>query len=377
MVLNETPVRTSVNFNANEIELKDFEVPQNDNRFINRTIYVNSEKKTLLVAESDEDSNRLNDLYEDARISVSELIKDPSDVKFGVGKEITGACIEKANQPLRIVAKENSALSEVNIDFSFDDSNDFLQDIIEIYVEKNAQLNVIINYIPKAEDEISYYHNGIIKICALDNSHINITIVNLLNNYSTNFLSVDNKLLDNAKLDFNIVDFGGKHSITNYFTDLYGKSSDNSLNTIYLGNQNQLFDLNYIAHCRGEKTNVNIEVQGALQDEAIKHFKGTIDFKKGCKKSIGNENESCLLLSDKAKSLALPMLLCSEEDVEGNHASSSGKADSKELFYLMTRGISEKDAMKLLVRAKFNNIIEHISNIETKDLILSVIDNKL
>ena len=43
----------------------------------------------------------------------------------------------------------------------------------------------------------------------------------------------------------------------------------------------------------------------------------------------------------------------------------------------MTRGISEKDAMKLLVRAKFNGIIENISNKETKDLILSVIDNKL
>ena len=51
-------------------------------------------------------------------------------------------------------------------------------------------------------------------------------------------------------------------------------------------------------------------------------------------------------LSDKAKSLALPMLLCSEEDVEGNHSASSGKADNKEIFYIMSRGFDKKSAEK-------------------------------
>ncbi len=401
MILNETPVRTSKNFNANDIEIKSIKVPDNVNSFLNRSIYINSDKKTLLVAENDEDSNRLNDLYEDSKVLVSELTKDDFKVKFGVGEDVVKNCQSNTNQPIRIVAKENSNLVEANIEFLFDDDNKELLDTIELYAERNANLNVIINYIPreiseefsekeknKQEDESillesvnnsteKYFHSGIIKVCGLENSKINITLVNMLNNSSTNFINVENKLLDNCELYFNIVDFGGKHSITNYFTDLFGKCSSNNLNTIYLGNNSQLFDLNYIAFCRGEKTNINIEVQGALKDEAIKHFKGTIDFKKGCKKAIGNENENCLLLSDKAKSLALPMLLCSEEDVEGNHSSSSGKAEPKELFYLMSRGISEKDAMKLLVRAKFNSIIDSFTNNEIKELIISAIDSKL
>ena len=401
MILNETPIRTSKNFLANEIELKDFEVPQNIDKFLNRTIYINSEKKTLLVSESIEDSERLNDLYEDGKILVSEITKDDFKVKYGVGKELTSISKEKVNQPLRILAKEDSNNSQVNIEFLFDEENNNLQDNIEIYAEKNSSINVVINYIPKAiNDEFSeahanindgenvplksikdsneiYYHNGIIKVCALENSDVNITIINLLNNSSNNFISMENKLLENAKLNYTIVDFGGKNSITNYYSNLYGKYADNSLNTIYLGNEEQNFDLNYIAHCVGQKTNVNIEVQGALNDTATKHFKGTIDFKKGCKKAIGNENENCLLLSDKAKSLALPMLLCSEEDVEGNHSSSSGRADAKELFYLMSRGFSEKDAMKLLVRARFNKILENIFDTELKLLILSEIESKL
>ena len=114
-----------------------------------------------------------------------------------------------------------------------------------------------------------------------------------------------------------------------------------------------------------------------IKDNARKHFKGTIDFKKGCEKATGNENEACMLLSDTAKSLALPMLLCSEEDVEGNHSSSSGKANDKELFYIMSRGFDKKSAMKLLVRARFNNILENIKQENLKEEILQEMDKIL
>jgi len=377
MILNETPVRTSKNFRANNIEIKDFEVPENIEKFSNRTIFINGEKKTLLVNESIEDSERLNDLYEDSKVLVSEITKSDFKLKYGVGQELIDSSTKNTNQPIRIVAKEGTNNAQVNVEFTFDDDNKELLDNIEIYAEKESNINVAVTYISNEDSKLDCYHNGIIKVTALENATVNVTVINLLNEVTDNFISFDNKLLDNSKLEYTIVDFGGKHSITNYYSDLFGNESDNRVNTIYLGDNNQLFDLNYIAHCHGKKSNINIEVQGALKDEAIKHFKGTIDFKKGCKKAVGNENENCLLLSDKAKSLALPMLLCSEEDVEGNHSSSSGKAGQKELFYIMSRGFSEKDAMKLLVRAKFNKILESINNADIKEMILNEIENKL
>ena len=120
-----------------------------------------------------------------------------------------------------------------------------------------------------------------------------------------------------------------------------------------------------------------MDVQGALQDNSIKHFKGTIDFKKGCKKAKGDENEYCILLSDNAKSISLPMLLCEEEDVEGNHGVASGKVNKEELFYIMSRGLSYKESIKLIVRAKFNKLLEKIEDENTKDEIISEIDKRL
>lgn len=118
-------------------------------------------------------------------------------------------------------------------------------------------------------------------------------------------------------------------------------------------------------------------MQGALKDISKKHFKGTIDFKNGSKKAKGNENEFCMLLSDTARSIALPMLLCKEEDVEGNHSTAAGKIDEKTLFYLMSHGFNRNEAMKLVVKAKFNKILEKIQNQELREEILNEIDKRL
>lgn len=146
---------------------------------------------------------------------------------------------------------------------------------------------------------------------------------------------------------------------------------------VYLGRKDQVLDLNYIGELRGKKSEIKIEAQGALKDTAKKHFKGTIDFKKGSKKAKGNENEFCMLLSDTAKSISLPMLLCSEEEVEGNHSSAAGKLDNKALFYMMSRGFDKKAAMKLAVKARFNEIIQKILDEALKNEVLYEIDERL
>ena len=344
--LNETPRRTSRNFNINNIKIDNLNVPTKLNTF-----------------------NALNISNETSKITVEELENSNLNLTYGVG-----ILNNNSNKDLKINidSKQNK---ELILDFKFDENNLNLVDNIEITANEGTRGTVIIKY--KTEKDFKYFHNGTIKLLAKKDSNINIIVVNLLNLNSNNFISIENEFEENANVNYCIVDFGGEKSISNYYSNIIGDGALNNLNTIYLGTNNQLFDLNYIAELRGKKTNINIEVQGALGDVSKKHFKGTIDFKKGAKKAKGDENESCMLLSDKAKSIALPMLLCSEEDVEGNHSSSAGKIGNKELFYIMSRGFTEKEAMKLMVRAKFNSILENIKNEELKNEIIEQIDLRL
>ena len=355
--LNETPVRTAKNFRINNIKLENIEVPEVIPLFENVTIIGDTSKMDIEQNADNADNTDTNLVY-------------------GLSEELTEQVKREANQKIKLNINSNqNERAEAEIDFNFDNENSVLIDNIEIIANENTKSTVIIKYTSNQENE--NYHNGIIKAKAEKNAELNIVLVNLMNIKSNNFLAIENDFGENAKINYTIVDFGGKHSITNYYSNLQGDNCDNQLNTIYLGKENQVFDLNYIGELRGKKSNIDIEVQGTLKDISKKHFKGTIDFKKGCKKATGNENEACMLLSDTAKSIALPMLLCSEEEVEGNHSSSAGKIGEKELFYIMSRGFELKEAMKLMVRARFNQILEKIENEELREEILQEIDKRL
>lgn len=348
MKLNETPVRTSRNFGINNIKLEDIELPENLQDFENVEI-----------------------ISKNASITTIEKKDLRKNLTYGNGKILEEKVLENANSTLKIHTTEKQ--ENIKITYTFDDNN--LNLVNQIEIEASRNVNVIIEY--KSNTDKKCFHNGIIRTIASKNAKVHITIVNLLNDLSDNFESIENEIEENANVAYTIIDIGGKTSISNYYSNILGENGQNDLKTIYLGGKNQLKDINYIAELRGKKSSIDIDVQGALKDNAKKNFKGTIDFKKGCKKAIGNENEYCMLLSNTAKSIALPMLLCTEDDVVGNHSTASGKVDEKELFYIMSRGISYTEAIKLIVRAKFNKILERLTDENLKEEVLSQIDKRL
>ena len=342
--VNDTPVRTARNFKINNIEVE-LDLPEKIAEFKN--VEIINDKSVI-----------------DNEVSNTSLT-------YGTGKILEELNYETANSKIRI--QTSNKKENIKIRYNFDDNN--LNLINQIEIIANGDTNVIIEY--KSQTSQKCLHNGIIRTIVNENAKLNVTIVNLLNENSDNFEAIENRLEKNSKVKYTIIDIGGKTSVSNYYSNIIGENADNDLKSIYLGIGEQRKDINYIAELRGTKTNIDIDVQGALKDKAKKNFKGTIDFKKGSKKAKGNENEYCMLLSDKAKSIALPMLLCTEEDVEGNHSTASGKVDEKQLFYIMTRGISYKEAVKLIVKSKFNKIIERVSDEELKNEILSEIDKRL
>ena len=342
--LNDTPVRTTRNFAINNIELP-VEIPNKIKNFENVEI-TNCKSKI------------------DNEVSNKELT-------YGIGKIFEELVFKNANNKIRIQTTKQK--EDIKIIYNFDEKNLNLINQIEVLAENDANITIIY----KSKTSKQCFHTGIIRTIAKENIQLNVTIVNLLNEETNNFEAIENTLYQNSNVKYTIIDIGGKTSVSNYYSNIIGNNANNVLKTIYLGKDKQIKDLNYIAELRGEKSNIDIDVQGALNDEAKKNFKGTIDFKRGCKKSKGNENESCMLLSNRAKSIALPMLLCTEEDVEGNHSTSSGKVDEKQLFYIMVRGISYKEAVKLIVKSKFNKIIETVQDNDLKDEILKEIDERL
>lgn len=159
-----------------------------------------------------------------------------------------------------------------------------------------------------------------------------------------------------------LLKWAGKETLVYVRTDLDHDESDFKSQTMYLGSENQLFDFSYWVPTQGIKTNTDILTTGALMGTSRKYFRGTIDFLRGGKKAVGNEEDTCLLLNKGVHSISVPLLLCKEDDVVGNHAASSGQVDPDMLFYLMSRGLSENGARLVIVESNIRPVIDQLGD---------------
>jgi len=221
--LNETPKRTSRNFNINNIKIDLKIIPEKIGKFSNVNI-------------------------KPGNTQINEYSKKV-DIKYGLGNIIQEQIEKEANQNIEIVT-DSISKEETILEFMLDEENANLIDNIQIIAKENSKTTIIIKYL---STNAKTYHNGQINVVSQKNSETEIIIVNLINEQSYNFLSIQNKIEENAKLNYSIIDLGGKISITNYYSDIQGSNATNNINGIYLGKDEQLLDLNYIAELKRRK----------------------------------------------------------------------------------------------------------------------------
>ena len=145
----------------------------------------------------------------------------------------------------------------------------------------------------------------------------------------------------------------------------------------YLGQKQQTVDLNLVVDHWGQKTTSEINAAGALKDDARKTFRGTIDFKKGSAGSVGNEQETVLMRGDGAVNKTVPLILCAEENVVGNHGATIGELDEDTLFYFESRGISAAEAENVMARAAIERLARTLQDETAQAAILTELEELL
>ncbi len=145
----------------------------------------------------------------------------------------------------------------------------------------------------------------------------------------------------------------------------------------YLGQKQQTVDLNLVVDHWGQKTTSEINAAGALKDDARKIFRGTIDFKKGSAGSVGNEQETVLMLGDGVVNKTVPLILCAEENVVGNHGATIGELDEDTLFYFESRGISAAEAENIMARAAIERLARTLQDETAQAAVLTELEEVL
>ena len=198
-----------------------------------------------------------------------------------------------------------------------------------------------------------------------------------LNLLSQNFRFINDvgaECEDNAAAEILQLFIGGNETYTGTKTTLLGRQSNLDLNVGYYCKDEQLLDMNYVAEHIGKKTVSSMNAGGVLRDKAHKLFRGTIDFPLGSSGAKGDENEDVLILGEDVINQTVPLILCAEEDVEGNHGASIGRPSDDVLFYLASRGLDEEEACNLMARAKLDALCSKIGDEELETLAKSCLE---
>ncbi|MCC8049075.1 MAG: SufD family Fe-S cluster assembly protein [Clostridiales bacterium] len=174
---------------------------------------------------------------------------------------------------------------------------------------------------------------------------------------------------EDALIDTVQVVLGGGDTYMGMRTDLGARASSLESKVGYLLDKKEKLDLNYLAYHTGAKTTSRMDVSGVLRGESQKLFRGTIDFRNGSVGAKGDEKEDVLLFSDNVINRTVPLILCEEEDVEGNHGATIGKLDEALLFYLSSRGIAEEEIYEMMARARIDAICSGIADEKTQELV--------
>ena len=280
-----------------------------------------------------------------------------AEIKTGMGSQAADFAAGHCTDYHLIEVPKHAEQQLIALPYSFKDGK-AVSDVTLIHAKAGSRITVLQSYL--SDDETAAFHTGLTKILADEGAEVKLIQVQLLSDRSRHYSDIGVLLGDGAKVELVQAERGGEAACTGAFAQLAGYQSGFSSDTIYFGDEKRRIDLNYVARHTGKKTVSQMNAAGALLGESDKVYRGTIDFIHGAKRAVGHEVENTLLFSPGARNRSVPLILCDEEDVEGQHAATIGKINAAVLFYLQSRGLTEAQAKQLEIEAQFAPTIAKI-----------------
>ena len=289
--------------------------------------------------------------YQEGAVRTEEELSVEEAFHGGLGRQAGKYLRKLAGEPIVIyVEKGASAAVTVRVD-GVDGAAAAAN--IDVVVERDASLDLVIALdSPQGGAGLAGWS---LSVAALENARVRITCVQTLDD---GYLSLDDTGFftdEGARVDVRHVVLGASASYTGLAGDLRGDLSKATVTTSYLGAREQVRDFNYELAHRGRRTECDMQANGVLAGTSKKTLRGTIDLVHGCKGSQGNERETVLLVDERVENKTVPVILCDEDDVMGNHGATIGHVRPEQLLYLGCRGLSQDEAEALFLRAKLED----------------------
>ena len=257
--------------------------------------------------------------------------------------------------------------------FSENVENQIINKKNKILVKKNSELHLIDYTINKSKfvcnnyEEITLEENSILKNISLQKDRSD----GYFHKFSKNKLnkgSKYNQLLFSSGLKFNKLDLEA---------DLLGEDTECNIQAALYLNQNQHQEIKTRINHLAPNSKSYQKIKNVLNSNAKGIYQGKIYVKDIAQKTDAYQLSKALLLNDDTEFNSKPELEIYADDVKCSHGSTSGNVEEDSLYYLMTRGLSRKESLRLLINGFLNDIVDVIKSNTIKDFISSNLEKQI
>lgn len=163
------------------------------------------------------------------------------------------------------------------------------------------------------------------------------------------------------------LNLGGKMTRHDIHAELNGSGIECLLNGVNLLKDKQHGDTTILMEHTAPHCHSNQFYRSILDDSARGVFQGKVHVHQAAQKTDGYQLSNALLLSPKAEMDTKPELEIYADDVKCSHGATTGQLDEEPLFYLRSRGLTEKESRLLLIQAFVDEVVDKIADESLQD----------
>ena len=242
-----------------------------------------------------------------------------------------------------------------------------------IRVQKGAELTVI----ERHEGEGTYWNNSVAHIIVEDGA--TLCHYRLLSN-DDKAVYTQNTAIDLAK-DATYEGFtlmsGGRISRNQVAAQIKGENAFCGVYGVNLLGGDQHADTTVEVEHMAPNARSNQFIRSVLTDRSRGVYQGKVHVLEGADGTDGYQLSNALLLSPVAEMDTKPELEIYADDVKCSHGATSGQIEDHPMFYLRSRGLTEQEAKRLLIKAYVNELLEKLADQDFAETVRETSDHWL
>jgi Fe-S cluster assembly protein SufD len=221
------------------------------------------------------------------------------------------------------------------------------------------------------------YYSGITEIAAHENSYVQFGNLQDLDEttyvYSLREADIDTYATVNW-IECNVGSHLSKASVESH---LNGDSSESKIVGAFYGHNDQHFDIDARVWHNAEHTTADLVTRGVIDDVARSVYEGVQHVGSEAWDTSSYQRENTLMLSDESEADASPKLIINNHDTEASHSATVGQVSATDMFYMTSRGLSDRLARNMLVEGFYVPVFEEIEVEELREDLRSRIQDRL